>query len=632
MHLTRKRYGYAIFALVISMVASVAPAQATYTILGTFPIITATYGVGSIPIVPPTTNSPAPWVFTSSNAKVATISGKTIKILGTGTSTITASQAAIGAFTARSRSTQLRVNQGTPTVGVFPSQSVPITQRTFTIVPPDSNSDGNWSFTSSNVNIASVVGTKVTFHSGGPVMIYGVQGSTANWKSAYASMKLTIEAIAPVLGPFGDISITKDSVSSLTLNPPSSTSAAWWTFTSSDPSVASVVSNIVTPHAFGTTIITATQNAVGDYASATATMKFTVLGPIPSVGLFPDATVQITASPSLVLVAPASTSLGAWSFTSSDTSVATIGGSTASLLKPGRTTITASQAPTATFASPPPVSMTLTVVGSPVIGPWADIQKVVKDPDFTLTPPTSTSSGAWTYTSSNPLVAEVVDGTVKVKGAGQTTITAMQNATLIYTQGTAKMTLMVFGAIPTIGTFAPIEAVIGDHAIVLKPPTSNSAGTWTFSSSDQKVAAINGSSLLFTGVGTATIFAVQSPAGIYSQSNTVQAQVTVKAKATPSPTPTPKPTATPTPKPTPTVKPTPTPSPTTTSTKPPVNQTIKVSAKGRVITVVAIGVKALVFINGKPGKVGKNTVKPGIASIVITIADKVVYRRVFTIK
>jgi hypothetical protein len=268
--------------------------------------------------------------------------------------------------------------------------------------------------------------------------------------------------------------------------------------------------------------------------------------------------------------------------------------------------------------------MTLTVVGSPDIGPWADIQKVVKDPDFSLTPPTSTSSGAWTYTSSNPLVAEVVDGTVKVKGAGQTTITAMQNATLIYTQGTAKMTIMVFGAIPTIGTFAPIEAVIGDHAIVLKPPTSNSAGTWTFSSSDQKVAAINGSSLLFTGVGTATIFAVQSPAGIYSQSNTVQAQVTVKPKATPSPTP--KPTSTPT------VKPTPTPSPTTTTTKPPVNQTIKVTASGRVITVVAIGVKALVFINGKPGKVGKNSVKPGIASIVITIDDKVVYRRVFTIK
>jgi hypothetical protein len=48
--------------------------------------------------------------------------------------------------------------------------------------------------------------------------------------------------------------------------------------------------------------------------------------------------------------------------------------------------------------------------------------------------------------------------------------------------------------------------------------------------------------------------------------------------------------------------------------------------------VVAIGVKPLVFINGKPGKVGANAVAQGTASVVITIDDKVVYRRVFSIK
>ena len=93
--------------------------------------------------------------------------------------------------------------------------------------------------------------------------------------------------------------------------------------------------------------------------------------------------------------------------------------------------------------------------------------------------------------------------------------------------------------------------------------------------------------------------------------------------ATPTSTAKPTPTATPSAKPTPTVKDTHTPV---------INTTIKVTASGRVLTVVAIGVKALVFINGKHGKVGKNKVKRGIASVVITIDDKVVYRRVFTIK
>lgn len=633
----KKYYVSSVFALIFSLflplVAS-APAQATFTILGSFPIITATYGVGSIPLVPPTTNSPAPWTFTSSDLKVATISGKSITIVGAGTSTITAAQAAIGAFTARSRTTQIRVSPGTPTVGAFAAQSFSITQRTYTLVAPTSTSNGGWSYVSSNPSVASVLGNTVTFHSGGSILIYATQSSTLNWKSANAQMKFTVIAIAPVLGTFGDISIMKDSVVSLTLNPPTSTSSAWWTFTSSNPSVATVSSNIVTPVSFGTTVITATQNAVGDYASASASMTLTVQGPVPTLSVFADVTAQMSAS-SLSIQAPASTSLGTWSFTSSDPTVASISGATASFLKPGTTTITASQGPTSTFASPKPVSMTLTIVGIPTIGGWADIQKVVKDPDFLLVAPTSTSPGAWTYMSSDPLVAEVVNGTVKVKGAGQTTITATQSATPIWGIGSAHMIVRVFGAIPTIGTLAPIEATMGDAAIVLKAPTSNSAGTWSYVSSNTKVAAINGSSLVIVGVGSATISATQSPSGIYSQSNTVQATVTVKAKLTPSPTPTPSTKPTPTPSPTPTVKPTPTPTPTvnpTPSPSTPVNVTVKVTASGRIITVVAIGVKALVFINGKPGKVGKNTVAAGTASVVITIDDKVVYRRVFVIK
>ena len=631
MKFPRKLYSFSVVAVFASLLASVAPAQATFTIFGPFPIITATYGVGSIPLVPPTTNSPAPWSFTSSNTKVATISGKTINVVSPGTSTITASQAATGVFTSRSRSTQIRVNLGTPVLGVFAPQSISITQRTYTLVPPTSTSDGIWSFTSSNPSVASVTGNLVTLRQGGSVMIYGVQSGTSNWKTVGTSMRLTVVTIAPTLGTFGDISIMKDSVASINLMQPKSNSNGAWTFSSSNPSVAFVVGATVTPVAFGTTVITATQIAVGDYASAAASMTLTVQGPIPTLGGFSDVTAQMSASSFLIIQNPTSTSLGTWSYTSSDPAVASISGGTATLLKPGITTITATQAPTSTFASPAPVSMKLTVVGNPQIGTWSDIQKVVKDPDFTLVPPASSSSGAWTYTSSNLLIVEVVDGIVKVKGTGEATITATQNATPIFTQGSTHMTIRVFGAIPTIGTFAPIEATLGDAATALKPPTSNSTGTWTYVSSNSKVASINGSSLVIVGFGTATISATQAPAGIYSQSNTLQTQVTVKAKATPTPTPTPTPTAKPTPTPTPTAKPTPTPTVTPTPTAP-VNATIKVTATGRVLTVVAIGVKALIFINGKPGKVGANAVKPGIASIVITIDDKVVYRRVFTIK
>lgn len=269
--------------------------------------------------------------------------------------------------------------------------------------------------------------------------------------------------------------------------------------------------------------------------------------------------------------------------------------------------------------------MTLTVVGTPTIGALNDIQKVVKDPDFTLTPPTSTSSGSWTFTSSDPKVIDIASGVAKVIGAGQATITATQAATPIWAQASAQMTIHVAGSIPTLGVFAPIVGSVGSAPFAIKAPTSDSTGSWTFTSSNQNVATINGGSISIVGVGTATVTATQRLAGLFSQSNTVQTTVTGTPKV--SPTPTPTPTAKPTP--TPTVKPMPTPSPTA---KPPVNATIKATAVKRVIIVVAIGVKVQVWINGKPGKVGKNTVKPGKASVVITINDKVVYRKTFTIK
>ncbi len=613
-------------AFVLFAIGLPTDAQATFTIFGPFPPIATTYGVGTLAIVPPTTNSPAPWLFTSSNTNVATVSGKTLNIVGVGYATIIASQAATGKFTARSRPTQLRVSQGTPTFGAFAPQSISIAQLTYTIVPPTSTSDGIWSFSSSNPIIASVVGNLVTFHQGGSVMIYGIQSGARFWKTAGTSMRLTVVTLSPNLGTFGDISIMKDSVASLTLLPPKSSSSGAWIFTSSNPTVASIVGNVVTPMAFGTTQITATQAAFGNYGSASATMTLAVQGPLPTVGAFPDVMASLAASQLVVLTAPTSTSSGGWTFSSSDTSVATVSGQVANLLKPGTTTITASQAATITYAPPVPLTMTLTVEGNPTIGSLADVQKVVNDPDFTITAPTSTSNGAWSFVSSNLAVIDIVNGVAKVKGAGKTTITGTQAATKIWTQGTTTFSVQVFGHIPTVGIFAPISATVGDAQKLISPPQSNSSGTWSYVSSDPKVATINGTSLVIVGAGSATISATQNSSGEYSQSNIVQTTLTVKPKPSPSPSPSPTPTSKPS------SSPSPRPSPTPSVTGAPINATLKVSASGRILTVVAIGVKPLVFINGKPGKVGRNAVKPGVASVVITINDKVVYRKAFTIK
>jgi hypothetical protein len=567
----RKIIATSSLALVFSLIAGASSqvAQATTTILGNFAPIVIPLDAGRTVITPPSSNSPGKFTFTSSDPTIVAISGLSAIPLRAGTVTLTASQEASGAYTARSRSTQLRVDPGTPKYLAWPSQSFPISQRTYKIIPPQSTSTGAWIYTSSNPNIATISRDIVTFIDGGTITITGTQSRTLNWLQGVVTTKLTIVAIQPVIGTFGNISIMKDSVASLTLVRPTSTSPGAWTFSSSNPAVATVVGTTLTPVAFGTATITASQAHSGDYASASVSMTLTVEGPLPTVGTLADSTAPFTSpTPNVVTLAtPTSNSTGPWTYTSSDPSIVSVTGNRATLLKPGEVTITAQQLPSTLFAGSAPVRMKLSVIGAPAIGAWSNITKVVKDPDFILAPPTSTSPGAWTFVSDNPAVAEIVGNVVKVKAAGSAKITAAQASTPVFFAASAQMTITVQGAIPTLGAFSPITATIGDAPVKIVPPTSNSTGAWTFTSSNPTIVSINNGNLVVGAIGSATLTATQAASGIYSQSNTVSTTVTVKAKTTPSPTPSPTASATPTPKPT--VTPTPTPKPSTSATPKP---------------------------------------------------------------
>lgn len=85
----------------------------------------------------------------------------------------------------------------------------------------------------------------------------------------------------------------------------------------------------------------------------------------------------------------------------------------------------------------------------------------VGDADYTLTPPLSTSSGSFTYTSSNPAVATLTGSTVSVKGLGTTTITATQAASDGYTAATITADLTIVPA----GTFIVGQAIPGGIVI-----------------------------------------------------------------------------------------------------------------------------------------------------------------------
>ncbi len=139
---------------------------------------------------------------------------------------------------------------------------------------------------------------------------------------------------------------------------PTSNSTGGFSYTSSNEDVATVSGNVVTITGVGTTTITATQQADGLYASGSATASLTVNGIAPTI-TFGDLT-KSRIDPNFTLGAT-SDSPGAITYTSGNTGLVTISGTTADIVGThGTTTITASQAASGNYAAGS-AFMTLTV-------------------------------------------------------------------------------------------------------------------------------------------------------------------------------------------------------------------------------------------------------------------------------
>ncbi|MBM3427434.1 MAG: hypothetical protein FJX95_01470, partial [Bacteroidetes bacterium] len=134
------------------------------------------------------------------------------------------------------------------------------------------------------------------------------------------------------------------------------------------------------------------------------------------------------------------------SYTSSNTSVATVSGNTVTIVGVGSTTITASQAGNTNVAPAIDVTQTLIVnQASQTITFAALPNKQLTDAPFALTA-TASSGLTVTYTSSNTAVATVSGNTVTIVGLGSTNITASQAGNTNYAAATSVVQAQVVSA------------------------------------------------------------------------------------------------------------------------------------------------------------------------------------------
>ncbi len=132
------------------------------------------------------------------------------------------------------------------------------------------------------------------------------------------------------------------------------------TYTSSDSSVASISGSLVSIHDVGSTTITASQNGDSNYMDAeNVSQTLSISQASQTISFGPLSAVEVD-SPSFDLSATATSALPV-NFSSSDTSVATVSGTTVTIIGAGSTTIIASQVGNSQYLQAPNVNQTLAI-------------------------------------------------------------------------------------------------------------------------------------------------------------------------------------------------------------------------------------------------------------------------------
>ena len=502
--------------------------------------LSSTFGEVGPAIGKPTSESRGAVTFTSSNTAVATVNATTgqVSVVGAGTTTITATQAATDDYVSATQTMTFTVKQAVPTLGKITADSKTFGDGEFSITKPTSLSSGAFTFTSSDSKVVKITEDgKVTIAGAGTATITATQAAAGNYASNSVKTEITVAKATPELSNisltglvFGDADSTME---------PRSTSSGAFTFSSNNTRVLTVNEKTgrVRIVAAGTATITVKQASTTNYEAASssvtvqvglATPAFQRLDPIAKE--FGDATFLFNWG--------TSPSDGVITYESSRPSVATIDATTGrvTIVSTGITTLTMSQAKGTNHTAATTVAVLTVSRGLPVYGDFVIDTKTYGAAPFLLTPPTTTSSGVFTFTSSDTSIATVNSSTglVTVVAPGSTEITASQAQTLTHTASTIRTTFVVNAATPTFGSFVAPAKTFGDATFTMSAPSSSSSGAFTFSSSNTNVATINSStgSVTIVGAGSTTITASQAASSPYAARSTT-ATFTV-AKATPS--------------------------------------------------------------------------------------------------
>ena len=154
---------------------------------------------------------------------------------------------------------------------------------------------------------------------------------------------------------------------------------------------------------------------------------------------------------------------------------------------------------------------------------WSNVSKNLGDANFTLTAPSPSTPGTFTYSSATTSVISLTGTTATVGNAGTSVITATftPTNTADYSSTTTTMTITVTGNSQTI-TFPDLSPITLGGAAPTATATASSNLTVTFTSATTAVCTVTGTTITVLTTGTCTINANQAGNGTYAAAAQVQ--------------------------------------------------------------------------------------------------------------
>ena len=158
------------------------PAQPTYAPNGTF-TVSAIGGASTSPVV-----------FASTSPSVCTVAGNVVTMLGAGSCALTANQAGDANYDPAPQVVlNVTIGQAVPILGWIGGLHRVYGEAAFELPDPASDSNGAFSFSSSDAAVATVDGRTVTLTGAGNTTLTAIQAATANYAAATVSITLVVD-------------------------------------------------------------------------------------------------------------------------------------------------------------------------------------------------------------------------------------------------------------------------------------------------------------------------------------------------------------------------------------------------------------------------------------------------------